>query len=181
MTRDPVVYSELYHIMKRAVKNWHKSARYRMVHSASFYYHVGLAGNIVTPYMTLDASLQGSTTKDHCFAPRLVFRAMMDQCPELIANKESAYQLIDLCRHTVGVTTRENSIVKFKHNPDGLPIVTELTRDKYDQFTWVKNKHGVLKENVKGKLVDSPFPLKHMIPEWLTEFEMKCMKEQGYL
>lgn len=181
MTRDPVVYSELYHNMKRAVKHWHKSERYRVVHSATFYYLVGLAGNIATPFMTLEASLQGSTTKDHCFAPRLVFRAVMDQCPELIANKESAYQLIDLCRHTVGVTSQENGIVKFTHNPDGLPIVTELTCNKYDQFTWVKKKHGVLKENVKGKLVNSPFPLKHMIPYWLTAFEMKCMKEQGYV
>jgi hypothetical protein len=179
--RTSVAYEETFVQMRRAVKYWKKGSDYQIYYSTQFYSAVRMAGNINTPYMTLRAASQKKKTADHCFAPRLVFRAVMDTCPELLLDRECFDHLCEFSRHVVSVTRKENNVVKYKHNDMGLPIIRQLTRDKYDQFTWVEKGRGRLQENVNGKLVDSPFPLKDMIPDWFTEFEMKCMKEQGYL
>lgn len=179
--RTSVAYEETFAQMKRAVKMWSKGSDYQIYYSTQFYSAVRMAGNIKTPYMTLGAASQRKKTADHCFAPRLVFRAVMDQCPELLLDRESFDHLCEFSRYTVGVTKEENDIVKYKHNENGLPLIRALTQDKYDQFAWVEKGRGLLQEKVKNKLVNRPFPLKDIIPEWFTAFETKCLKEQGYL
>lgn len=179
--RTNVAYEETFAQMKRAVKMWNKGSDYQVYYSTQFYSAVRQAGNIRTPYVTLKATELKKPTPDHCFAPRLVFRAAMDQCPELLLDRESFYHLCEFSRYVVGVTKQENDMVKYKHNDVGLPLIRQLTRDKYDQFAWTEKGRGLLQEKVKNKLVNSPFPLKDIIPDWFTEFEMKCMKEQGYL
>ena len=87
---------------------------------------------------------------------------------------------MDLCRITVRVTKKQNIDVKFEDTDFGLPIVRALTYNKYDNFGWVAKKCGLLQEKHDGKLVNSPFPLKQLIPDWFTAFEQKCMKEHGY-
>lgn len=181
--RDMEVYEETYIWLKSRLtdKKWKKSRKNRVFYSTHFYCSVRLAGMITTPYMSLAASnLKKEPTPDHCFSPRLVFRAMMDICPEILRDREKFYNLIDFCRHTVKVTSAENEKVKYDDDRNGtglVPIVYTRTIDKYDDFGWIQKGVGMLKENG----VNSPFPLKHLVPDWLTVFEEKCMRHHGYL
>jgi hypothetical protein len=178
--RKHVTYEKLYKFIQDAHAEWHLGKEYRQFYAGLFYQCVCAAGLRKTPYQTLAAAQRLPATDDHCFSPRLVFRAAMDQCPEIIADRDAFYDLIDLCRITVRVTKKQNIDVKFDDVDFGLPVVRALTRDKYDNFGWVAKKCGLLQEKKDGKLVNSPFPLKQLIPDWFTVFEQKCMKEHGY-
>lgn len=180
--RDLEVYSETYNWFKAKsiINKWKKSRKLRVFYSTHFYCSVGIAGKIVTPYMSLAASLKKGVTEDHCFSPRLVFRAMMDMCPEILFNRELFYAMMDFCRHTVKVTSGQNEQVKYDDDKNGtglIPIVYARTIDKYDDFGWIEKGAGLLQENGKN----SPFPLKYLVPDWFTAFEEKCMRHHGYL
>jgi hypothetical protein len=178
--RKHVIYEKLYKFIQDAHDEWDLGKEYRQFYSGLFYQNVCGAGLRKTPYQTLAAAQGAPATDDHCFSPRLVFRAAMDQCPEIIADRDKFYNLIDLCRITVRVTKKQNNEVKFTDSDFGFPIVRKLTRDKYDSFGWVDKKRGLLQEKKDGKLVNSPFPLKHLIPNWFTAFEQMCMDDYGY-
>lgn len=178
--RKPVVYKKLYKFIQDAHEEWHLGKDYRQFYAALFYQSVCAAGLRKTSYQSLAAAQRQPATDDHCFSPRLVFRAVMDQCPEVIADRDEFYNLIDLCRITVRVSKKQNIDVKFIDTDFELPIVRALTCNKYDRFGWVEKKCGLLQEKQNGKLVNSPFPLKHLIPNWFTAFEQKCMTEYGY-
>jgi hypothetical protein len=178
--RKHVIYEELYDIIQVVHVKWQLGKEYRQFYAGLFYQCVCAAGLRKTQYQTLGAAQRLPATDDHCFSPRLVFRAAMDQCPEIIADRDEFYNLMDLCRITVRVTKKQNIDVKFEDTDFGLPIVRALTYNKYDNFGWVAKKCGLLQEKHDGKLVNSPFPLKQLIPDWFTAFEQKCMKEHGY-
>ena len=172
MDRDLTVYKELHVLMCMAGKQWHDPTL-RKMYANIFYQIIRELRTERTPYQTLEAAQAGKVTHDHWLAPRLVLRALMDQCPEKILDHEEFYEIIDLCCSTVGVTSAQNLQVRFKASKFGSPVVRSLTRDKYDAFTWTHKKTGVLPHK-------NVFPLKHLIPDWFTAFEQKCMKEHGY-
>jgi hypothetical protein len=178
--RKYVVYEELYDIIQNAHAKWVLGKEYRQFYAGVFYQSVCAAGLRKTSYQTLAAAQGNPATDDHCFSPRLVFRAAMDQCPEIITCRDEFYNLIDLCSITVRITKKQNIEVKFDDKDGGLPAVHALTRDKYDHFGWVEKGRGLLQEKHNGCMVNSPFPLKHLIPDWFTTFEQKCMRERGY-
>lgn len=178
--RKYVVYEELYNIIQNAHEKWTLGKEYRQFYSGLFYQSVYGAGLRKTSYQTLAVARGDAATDDHCFSPRLVFRAAMDQCPEIIKDRDEFYNLVDLCRITVRITKKQNIEVKFDDKEFGLPVVRKLTCDKYDTFGWVEKGRGLLQEKQDGKLVNSPFPLKYLIPDWFTAFERKCMRECGY-
>jgi len=182
--RNKTKYEILFNTVRIADKKWHKDKDWRTTYSMLFYALVGNAGLVRTPYMSLGASkLNRNPTPDHCFSPRLVFRAMMDQCPEILKDKDRLFEVVDFCRHVVAVTKDENDKVKYDDDISGgvLPIVYARTIDKYDDFGWIEKGKGLLTERKGNKLVNCPFPLKHLIPDWLTAFEEKCMRHHGYL
>ena len=187
ITRNKTIYALTYSFLKGAGKGkvWERDSDHRRFHSMMFYGGVRDAGNISTPYTSLAASaLEREPTPDHFLSPRLVFLAMMDQCREVLKDREKFYEMMDVCRHTVKITSEENNSVKYKPDKVGtglIPIVTARTVDKYDSFGWVDKGKGLLTERKGGKLVNKPFPLKHMIPDWLTAFEEKCMKHHGFI
>jgi hypothetical protein len=184
--RNKTKYDILYDTVKVANKRWKKDKDWRMTYSMLFYALVGNAGKVNTGYVSLAASSLKSPTPDHFFSPRAVFRAIMDQFPELLKDKERLFEIVDFCRMTVGVTSEENNKVRYSPEKDdegskGYPIITVRTIDKYDDFGWTQKGVGLLQERKGRKLVNSPFPLKHLIPDWLTAYEEKCMKLHGYL
>ena len=188
MERDLAAYEEAFQLVQYIRKRWPKGDKLtpsivekRKFLYTLFYCAVGQTGTYVTPYQSVASATLNKATLDHCFAPRVTFLAAMDQCPEKLAIREEVYKIIDFCRHTVKVTSFENGDMKYKFNPKGLPIIRIRTVDKYDRLGWVKTGVGLLQEKKGRKLVNSPFPLKHLIPDWFTAYEEKCMKEHGYL
>jgi hypothetical protein len=170
--RNLTRYKELHTLMRRAGKVWNNPDLQNM-YSNFFYQEIRSLRTERTPYSTIEATRSQTVTHDHWLAPRLVLRALMEERPEVLLDADEFYAIVDLCCSTVGVTSSQNSQVKFKANKLGLPIVRKLTRDKYDGFTWLHKTTGLV-DRARG------FPLKHRIPEWVTAFEMKCMKEHGY-
>jgi hypothetical protein len=181
--RNKTKYDILYNTVKVAGKKWKNDRDWRITYSMLFYALVGNAGKVVTPYTSLAASGLKHATDDHFFSPRLVFRAMMDQFPDILNDREQVFEVVDFCRMVVKVTTEENSKVRYTTEDDvgTLPIVRVRTLDKYDDFGWIEKGKGLLQERRGNKYVNSPFPLKHLIPDWLTTFEEKCMRHHGYL
>lgn len=171
-------YPRLYRNVSNAVKEWSKDKRTRSWYAGCFYYGVGQLGKVRTEYVSLAASQLKNPTPDHFFSPRLIFRAMMAMCPELLRDRKEFYTIVDFCRLTIDVTSDENAKVKYGQEKDDYPLVKTRTIDKYDDFGWILRKVGMLKET-NGK--NSSFPLKHLIPDWLTAFEEKCMRHHGYL
>lgn len=121
---------------------------------------------IVTGYQSRDAFLNATdSTADHFLAARLVYRAMMDQCPEINSDYTQFSKLVETCRNTVRVTSAQNSgSIKFRME-GARPVINMLTIDKYDGWGWYKTGTGFL--------TSREFPLKNLVPEWLTEFERK--------
>lgn len=188
MERNDATYEEIFQLVQHLRKRWPKGNKMtpaivekRKFLYTLFYNSVGQAGAYVTPYQSIASATLNKATLDHCFAPRIGFLAAMDQCPEILSNREEVYKLVDFCRHTVKVTSEENGNMKYKFNPNGLPIIRIRTVDKYDRLGWVQTGVGLLQEKRGDKLVNSPFPLKHLIPDWFTAFEEKCMRHHGYL
>jgi len=174
IVRDLETYSTIYKFALMGAAEW-DNPKQRELYTNVFYQCIRTLRKDRTPYQTLDAAHAGKVTHDHWLAPRLVLRALMEECPEMLLDRDEFYKVIDLCCSTVGVTAAQNLLVRFKSNRNkfGLPIVRFLTRDKYDAFTWTHNKTGLLPHK-------HVFPLKHLIPDWFTAFEKKCMKEHGY-
>jgi hypothetical protein len=131
---------------------------------AKFYHYVGDAGNEDLTWSTME--VEDKYTLDHIFAPRLYFRALMKYHPEVFTDFTLFFPHFQLCRSTVRVTSKQNTDIKFT-NTHGRIRVAALTIDKYDTITdgWFHPMHGFVDE----------FPLKHMIPEFFTQFEKDYM------
>jgi hypothetical protein len=129
-----------------------------------FYHYVGGAGTDDVVWCTME--VDDTYTLDHIFAPRLYFRALMKYHREVFSNFDLFYPHFLRCMTAVRVTAKQNTDVKYK-NYRGRIRVAALTIDKYDTITdgWFHPKHGFVDE----------FPLKHMIPEFFTQFEKDYM------
>ena len=182
--RNKTKYDILYNTVKVAGKKWETDRDWRTTYAMLFYALVGNTGKVLTPYVSLEASALKSPTDDHFFSPRLVFRAMMNQFPDILRDKERVFEVVDFCRMVVKVTPEENNKVRYSTEDESgvtYPIVKIRTVDKYDTFGWTEKGKGLLRERKGKELVNSPFPLKHLVPDWLTSFEEKCMRHHGYL
>ena len=180
-------YENVYLVVQATIDKWDEHRDWRISMPANFYNTVCGAGLITTGYLTKEA-LDMQTihdkepTKDHFLSPRLGYYALMDKDtgnPELLKNRETLFPLVDLFRHTVGTTGKQNNNARF--NPDKLgagylPIVKRRTIDKYNHCEWYKNgEHGTLLVEEAG------FPLNYIVPDWFTAFEEKCMRHHGYM
>jgi len=134
--------------------------------------------HLFSGYVSKDAfnSQKNKTTRDHFLSARLVFRAMMAEYPELLHDFDGLHQLVKDCQTTIKITRAQNNgSIKFRVI-DEAPRINALTIDKYDSFGWYHPNHGFLTEYADGKMISKPFPLKHMVPDWLTQFEKKLLK-----
>jgi hypothetical protein len=188
--RNLEIYEKMYYNFSPDYRDWNsKNRKYRTFQYGQFYYSVGQLGKVASPYISENARIALSDTgklptDDHCITPRLMYQAMMSQCPEVLLDREEFYKMVDLSRCTIQITEEQNNKVKYHFNHRGpLPKIHARTIDKYDSFGWIDKSRGsvLLTERSGDKIVKSPFPLKHLIPDWLTAFEEKCMKSHGYL
>ena len=81
--------------------NEHTNAKTRAIaqtyFSEQFYQGIFGMGELKTGYKSRDAFLKKSpTTDDHFLSPRLIFRAMMEECPELIHDYTKFTALVEL-------------------------------------------------------------------------------------
>jgi len=170
--------NKLFNAVQDAGKEWADGEHVRTYFSAVFYQHIyGMKHNF-SGYISRDA-MEGnkkSNTRDHFLSPRLVFRAMMDQARELLYNFEEFDKVVQLCQTTIE-TTRDQNNGAIKFSMDGtIPRINALTIEKYDNWGWYKQGQGFLTEYVNGQLIPQKFPLKHLVPDWLTDYELKYVK-----
>lgn len=157
---------ELYKRMQDAPARWNEGERVRRMYAAQFYQGIYGMPRTVTGYQSRDAFLKVSRrTDDHFLSARLVYRAMMDQCPEINTDYIEFSKLVETCRNTIRITSAQNNgSIKFRMK-GARPVINMLTIDKYDDWGWYKVGTGFL--------TSSEFPLKHLVPDWLTEFERR--------
>ena len=171
--------NKLYQYVQDAPDEWDDGEHVRTYYSALFYQHVyGLKHNF-SGYISRDAmsAKKDSTTRDHFLSARLIFRALMDQNREILKDFDKFVDLIRTCQTTVEVTRDQNNTYAIKFRMDGeIPIIKALTVEKYDSFGWFQEGKGFLTEFVNGQSVPKKFPLKHLVPDWLTEYEKKFVK-----
>lgn len=163
--------------IQTAKREWNDGEHVRKDYSAMFYQGIYGMEHLFTGYISKAAvvSHTDDTTEDHFLSARLVFRALMDQVPELLIDEDGMRDIIKRCQHTIRITRDENNgPIKFKMR-NTRPIIRQATIDKYDEFGWFQEGKGFLLEYKNGEQVYQPFPLKHMIPDWLTEFEKKYL------
>lgn len=175
---------KLFESVQGAAVEWDGAPDYirptaRTLFSARFYQGIyGMKHNF-SGYTSREAFMghKRNNTEDHFLSARLVFRAMMDQCREILTDFEKFSQLVRDCQTTVRVTKDQNNTFDIKFRMDGDdPVIRALTIEKYDGWGWYQDGKGFLTEYVNGELVPKKFPLKHMVPDWLTEFEKKYVK-----
>lgn len=171
--------NKLYQYVQDAPNEWDDGEHVRTYYSALFYQHVYGLKHTVSGYISHDAMTvkKEETTDDHFLSARLIFRALMDKNREILKDFDKFVDLIRTCQTTIKVTRDQNNTYAIKFRMDGeIPIIKALTVEKYDGFGWYQEEKGVLSEFVDGQLVPKKFPLKHLVPDWLTEYEKKFVK-----
>tara|TARA_Y100000310_G_scaffold9565_1_gene10068 strand:+ start:133 stop:717 length:585 start_codon:yes stop_codon:yes gene_type:complete len=167
---------------KVILKNWKDyNLLQKMVEASVFYSYVfnngtNSSGLISKEALNLKADKR---TKDHWNSARLYFRAMMELYPELLNNfKKFKYYFRELCQSTIDITPHQNDIVKFKSDRDEGIKIKYLTIEKYEICKDKDDNIGIEffnsgKGSCKVKKHDyvTGFPLKELVPEWITEFE----------
>lgn len=171
--------NKLFNAVQDAAKEWEDGEHARTYFSAVFYQHIyGLKHNI-SGYISRDAMLakKDEITDDHFLSSRLIFRAMMDKNRGLLKDFNKFVELVRTCQTTIKVTRDQNNTYQIKFRMDGeIPDIKALTVEKYDGFGWYQEEKGFLTEYVNGQLIPKKFPLKHLVPDWLTEYEKKFVK-----
>jgi len=171
--------NKLYQYVQDALNEWDDGEHVRTHYSGLFYQHVFGLKHIFSGYISRDAMSvkKNSTTRDHFLSARLIFRAMMDQNRGILKDFNEFVTLVRTCQTTIKVTREQNNTyeIKFRMNGD-IPIIKTLTVEKYDSFGWFQEGKGFLTEFVNGQIVPKKFPLKHLVPDWLTEYEKKFIK-----
>ena len=88
------------------------------------------------------------------------------------------YYFRELCQSTIDITPHQNDIVKFKSDRDEGIKIKYLTIEKYEICKDKDDNIGIEffnsgKGSCKVKKHDyvTGFPLKELVPEWITEFE----------
>ena len=109
-------------------------------------------------------------TADHFNSPRMSFWAMMDDYREVITDYDGLKSIVGDLRTIIWVTPCENNLVKYSWQ-DGKIKIKELTFTKYDDIRWLDGNTGNYFSRKEG------FPLKHLIPDFVTEYEKKLIEE----
>lgn len=171
-------FDKLFERIQNARNEWNDGDHVRTYYSGTFYNGVyGMKHNF-SGYISKAAlnSPKNKITYDHFLSARLIFRAMMEECPELLHDYNGLYSLVSDCQTTIKITRDQNNgDIKFRQRSSGLRIKA-LTVEKYDNWEWYHETMGYLTETVNGKVVPQKFPLKHLVPSWLTHFEKKYLK-----
>lgn len=167
--------NSLFEECRIALKEWDTREAARTKYSGRFYQTIYGLPDIPTGYMSREAVLSDRITDDHFLSPRLVFRAVMSECRELLSDYDRFLKLVELCRHTVVITKEQNDSSDIKIRTKPKLYVPGLTIEKYDRFGWYKEGEGFLTATINGQTIFKPFPLKHMVPDWLTHFEKKII------
>ena len=160
----------------------------KMIRAGHFYQFVFANGHNPSGLVSKEALLLPTKkrTIDHWLPARLILRAAMEYYPELFHNKEEFRHIFrELCQSTIVITEHQNGIVKFKNSIDEGIRIKYLSKDKYEIC---KDKDGNIgieffntgNGSYKLKEYDfvTGFPLKELVPEWLTEFESQYVVEE---
>jgi hypothetical protein len=145
----------------KAVKN----KRNLCLYTHTFYDFVWRSGMEDTGWYTVD-TFDKQKTHDHFLSPRLIFIAAIKNNPKFLSNFSEFKKVFELCRKTIGVTEKQNQDVKYKNN-DGKIKISKLTLEKYNDYTFL--------HKTTGKVSKGNFPLKDIIPDWLTKYEKTCL------
>lgn len=177
MTVDIAEYKvrKLFERCQPAINEWNNGDHVRTDYSGLFYQGIYGMEEHFTGYSSIDAVLapRNQRTYDHFLSPRLTFRAMMDMCTENLTDYVKFKAIVNACQHTICITRNQNNgSIKFRME-GSCPVIKLPTITKYDSFGWFLESKGVLKEYRNGSEINKPFPLKHMIPEWLTTWELQ--------
>lgn len=167
---------KLFQYCQDADVEWDDGEYARTHFSALFYQGIyGMKRNF-SGYLSKDAFLASTrdTTEDHFLSPRLIFRAMMECQRDILFDYDLFSALVHTCRTTIRTTKAQNNSYQIKFRMNGtVPDIHALTIQKYDEWGWYQQNKGFLTEYVNGELLPQKFPLKHLVPEWLTAFERK--------
>lgn len=170
---------KLFKYIQDAANEWDDGEHVRTYFSALFYQHIYGMKRHFSGYTSRDAIIgpERGNTEDHFLSPRLVFRALMDQCPDLLHDFNQFADLVRLCQTTIRITKDQNNSFDIKFRMRGeVPVIKKLTVEKYDMWGWHQDGKGFLTEYVDERLVPQKFPLKHLVPNWLTTFEEKYVR-----
>ena len=174
---------------KVILKNW-KDYNYKqkMIEASVFYSYVFNNGSNPSGLISKEALLLkvNKRTHDHWNSARLFFRAMMEIYPELLKDfKKYRYYFRELCQSTIDITSHQNDIVKFKSDKDEGIKIKYLTIDKYEKCKDKNDNIGIEFFNSgKGSCTINEynfvtgFPLKDLVPEWITEFETQYLVKE---
>lgn len=165
---------KLFQYCQDADIEWDDGEYVRTHYSALFYQGVYGMRHAFSGYISKDAFLtrQNMVTDDHFLSPRLTFRAMMDQRRDILFDYDLFADLVNVCRTTIRITKQQNNSYDIKFRMNGItPDIRTTTLEKYDGWGWYQQGKGFLTEYVNGELLPQKFPLKHLVPEWLTTFE----------
>jgi hypothetical protein len=168
-------FDKLFERIQNARKEWNDGDHVRTYYSGTFYNGVYGMQHKFSGYISGDAlnAPKNKIAYDHFLSARLIFRAMMGECPELLHDYDGLYSLVSDCQTTIKITRDQNNgDIKFRQRSSGLRIKA-LTVEKYDDWKWYYQDGTFLTETVNGIEVPAKFPLKHMVPDWLTSFERK--------
>ena len=165
----------------------------KMIRAGHFYQLVFANGHNPSGLVSKEA-LHLPTKKrtiDHWLPARLILRAAMEYYPELFHNKdEFRYIFREVCQNTIALTEYQNGIVKFKNSEEEGIRIKYLSIKKYEicedkEACNGKGRTGIIFFNTaKGSYSENKyefingFPLKKLIPEWITEFEKQFLIEK---
>ena len=108
--------------------------------------------------------------------------------PELFHNKDEFRHIFrEICQSTIVLTEYQNGIVKFKNSQEEGIRIKYLSKDKYEICKDKDDNIGIEffnsgKGSYTVNMYDfvTGFPLKELVPEWITEFESQYLIEANY-
>ena len=130
-------------------------------------------------------------TRDHWLPARIFVRAMMQYQIQILNDYELfKYYFREVCQSTIEITEYQNGIVKFANDKREGMRIKYLSINKYEicedkEACNGKGRTGIIFFNTaKGSYSENKyefingFPLKKLIPEWITEFEKQFLIEK---
>jgi hypothetical protein len=167
---------------KRIQPNWKNyNHTQKIIKAGVFYQYVFANGMNFSGLVSREVIRGVKSCIDHWMPARLVIRAAMENYPELFHNKdEFRYIFREVCQSTVKITSHQNEIVKFKNSKHVGLTIKHISTQKYEICKDKDGNKGIkFYNNGKGSCKERPykyakeFPLKYLVPEWITNFELK--------
>ena len=174
---------------KVVLKKWKDYNSFqKMIEAGVFYQYVYANGHNPSGLISKEAlSLKSDKrTIDHWMPARIFFMATLDLYPELLNNfKMYKHYFRELCQSTIAITEHQNNIVKFKNSQEEGIRIKYLSKDKYEICKDKDDNIGIEffnsgKGSCTVNMYDfvTGFPLKELVPEWITEFESQYVVEE---